>query len=72
MNIPNIVGFPNVYNFSHLGEDSIMIMDLLGKNLETLMKETKAKKFTLKTVLMIADQLVRILFSYSLSIKLYS
>jgi hypothetical protein len=36
-----------------------MIVDYLNKNLEELMNETNDKKFSLKTVLMIADQIVK-------------
>ena len=37
-----------------------MIMNNLDKNLEELMNKCLDKKFSLKTVLMIADQLVNI------------
>ena len=59
-----IVGFSNVYHYSNLGEDTILVMDLFGSNLEDLMKQTKTKRFSLKTVLMIADQFVCILYIY--------
>jgi hypothetical protein len=35
-----------------------MVIEILDKNLEELMMLTKEKKFSLKTVLMIADQIV--------------
>jgi hypothetical protein len=41
-------------------------MDLFGSNLEDLMKQTKTKRFSLKTVLMIADQFVCILYIFDL------
>jgi len=33
-------------------------MEILGKNLDELLKETVEKKFTLKSTLIIADQIV--------------
>ena len=43
-----------------IGEYNIMILEYLNKNLDELMLKTTDKKFSLKTVLMIADQLVNI------------
>ncbi len=40
-----------------------MVMDYLYKNLEELMNETIEKKFSLKTVLMIADQIVKFILN---------
>lgn len=57
--IIKIVGIPTLYHTAVIGDYSIMIIDYLNKNLEELMNETQDKKFTLKTVLMIADQLVK-------------
>lgn len=37
-----------------------MILEYLNKNLDELMLNTTDKKFSLKTVLMIADQLVKL------------
>ena len=51
-------GFTNVYYFTTIGEDKIMIMDLLGQNLETLMKNNAAHCLSLKSVLMCAVQMV--------------
>ncbi|KAJ3437561.1 casein kinase i-like protein [Anaeramoeba flamelloides] len=50
-------GFPNVYHFGLRGFDHFMIMDYLGPNLESLFKYCD-RKFSLKTVLMIADQVL--------------
>lgn len=42
-----------------MGEHTIMVLDLLDKNLDELLTSTlQSKKFTLKTVLMIAEQMV--------------
>ena len=51
-------GFTQVYYFSSLGEDKIMIMELLGQNLEELIKKMNPRRFSLKSVLMIADQML--------------
>lgn len=50
-----------MYHFAPLGEYNIMVIELLGQNLEELMMSIPSKKLSLKSVLMIADQLV---FSY--------
>ncbi|KAJ6228390.1 casein kinase 1-like protein [Anaeramoeba flamelloides] len=50
-------GFPNVYNFGQDHYRHFLIMDLLGPNLESLFKYCD-RKFSLKTVLMIADQIL--------------
>ena len=50
--IDEIVADPSI------GEDKIMIMDLLGQNLETLMKNNIAHCLSLKSVLMCAIQMV--------------
>ena len=52
------VGFTNVYYFSSMGEDKIMVMDLLGQNLENLMKKNSAHCLSLKSVLMCAEQMI--------------
>ena len=43
------------YGFS--GNYNIMVMELLGKSLEDLFQEN-GKRFTLKTVCMLADQMI--------------
>ena len=50
-------GIPKMYYFGQEGDWNILIMDLLGPNLEDLFEYTR-RKFTLKTVLMIGIQML--------------
>lgn len=52
-----IVGIPKVYHSGTEGDYNVMMMELLGPNIDELFKYAK-KKFTLKTVLLLADQMV--------------
>lgn len=48
-----IVGLPKMYYFGHEGDYNVMAIDLLGPSLEDLFEYCR-RKFTLKTVLMLA------------------
>ena len=51
------MGIPNVHWFGVEGDYNVMVIDLLGPSLEDLFNYSK-RKFQLKTVLMLADQMV--------------
>ena len=51
-------GIPKTYLYKNIGGESILIMDLLGPNLEDILQDTKTKKFTLKTCLMTLRQII--------------
>ena len=51
-------GIPNPYLFKNIGGESVLIIDLLGPNLEDILQDTKTKKFTLKTCLMTLRQVI--------------
>ena len=50
-------GIPFIKSYGFSGEYNILVMELLGKSLETLFQENN-KKFSLKTVCMLAEQMV--------------
>ncbi|KAH8800859.1 kinase-like domain-containing protein, partial [Xylogone sp. PMI_703] len=51
------VGIPFVRWFGTKGDDNVMVLDLLGPNLEELFNFCD-RKFSLKTILLLADQLI--------------
>ena len=50
-------GIPYIKSFGFSGEYNILVMELLGKSLELLFQENECK-FSLKTVCMLADQMI--------------
>lgn len=53
-----LVGIPKIHWWGTEGDYNIMIIDLLGPSLADLLLKTN-NKFSLKTVLMLADQMVK-------------
>lgn len=51
----SLVGIPNIHWFGVEGDFNVLVMDLLGPSLEDLFNYC-GRQFTLKSVLMIADQ----------------
>lgn len=50
-------GIPNVYYFGQEGLHNILVIDLLGPSLEDLFDHCN-RRFTVKTVVMVAKQMV--------------
>ena len=50
-------GIPFIKSFGFSGEYNVLVMELLGKSLETLFQENNSK-FSLKTVCMLAEQMI--------------
>lgn len=57
--LPQRPGFPRVYWLGHLEEYTILVFELLGPNLADLFQYC-GNKFSLKTTLMLADQLLHL------------
>ena len=53
-----LAGFAKTFWFGEEGDYNILVMELLGPTLEDLFKKCK-RRFSLKAVLLIADQLIR-------------
>lgn len=55
--LPNLAGIPQIYHFGQEGLHNILVMDLLGPNLEDLF-DMCGRGFSIKTVCMVARQMV--------------
>ena len=54
----SVEGIPKIHWVGVEGEYNVMVMELLGPSLEDLFSHSK-RKFSLKTVLLLADEMVR-------------
>ena len=54
-------GIPNIYSYIEHEDYNIMIMELLGKSLEGLLRQNSSEKLSLKTVCMLAIDILKIL-----------
>ena len=68
MKLNHLVGIPKLHYYATEGDFNVMIIDLLGPCLEDLMEYCR-RKFTLKTVVMLAIQMV---FAINNSLKFSS
>ena len=59
-----LVGVPQVHYFGQEGLHNVLVIDLLGPNLEDLF-DMCGRKFTVKTVCMVAKQMVRLISALS-------
>ena len=54
-------GIPRIISYIEEGDYNIMIMELLGKSLEGLLKQSPGKKLSLKTVCLLGIEMLKIL-----------
>ena len=54
-------GIPKIYSYSIYNDYNIMVMQLLGKNLNSLLNKTEEKRLSLKTICMLGIKMIRIL-----------
>lgn len=62
-NLLIVVGIPNIHWCGSQGNYNIMVIELLGPSLEDLFNYCK-RKFTMKSVIMLGDQMVSLILLY--------
>jgi hypothetical protein len=65
-----LVGFPAIRFFGTEGEYNMLVMDRLGQSLEELFAQCN-RQFSLKTILMLAEQMVKIVVVCSVFIDFF-
>ena len=54
-------GIPKIYSYSIYNDYNIMVMQLVGKNLNSLLNRSENKKLSLKTICMLGIEMIKIL-----------
>ena len=54
-------GIPKIYFYSIYNEYNVMIMQLLGKNLNNLLNKTQERRLSIKTICMLGIEMIKIL-----------
>ena len=53
------LGFPTCYQVIYLKQELVMVTDLLGPNIQDIMDNIEGKKFTMKSTLLLTEQMLK-------------
>ncbi len=53
------LGFPTCYQVIYLKQELVMVTDLLGPNIQDIMDNVEGKKFTMKSTLILTEQMLK-------------